>query len=68
LQVLAHDETPDWERQQRETTHLLMTSAAESGSDPDAVRAQLAEARRRRSMRCCAASSSSHNAPKTLRT
>jgi SAM-dependent methyltransferase len=48
LRVLAYDETPEWERRQREITRLLAASiselAAESGSDPDAVRAQLGEA------------------------
>jgi SAM-dependent methyltransferase len=48
LRVLAYDETPEWERRQREITRLLAASvselAAEIGSDPDAVRAQLGEA------------------------
>jgi len=48
LRVLAYDETRDWEHRQRETTRLLMAFvnelAAESGSDPDATRAQPAEA------------------------
>jgi SAM-dependent methyltransferase len=47
LQVLAYDETPDWERHARETGRLLLERvsdiAAESGESVEVVRADLAE-------------------------
>jgi SAM-dependent methyltransferase len=41
--VLAYEETPDWERRQRETGRLLMESAAEQAGPVDEVRKALAE-------------------------
>jgi hypothetical protein len=45
--VLAYDETDDWERRQRETTSRLLEAveelAAESASDADEVRRELEE-------------------------
>ena len=47
LRVLRYDETPEWERRQREIDRLLMESldelAAESGEDPAEVRSGLEE-------------------------
>ena len=47
LKLLAYDETPDWQRRQRETDRLLMDSAdelaAEEGAPVEQVRAGLAE-------------------------